>query len=378
MKTFFLKLVFFSTLLLSASAYADKSQYVRLDLTNNTDEELINVEHSYVYRIDKGTNVSEPIGIGAVKTIKAKGNIGKGPGYGYVYKIHDNLYLDILFNVDQDGKHMLEICFSSKHRTFRGYKETFGDKESTLSCDMSIHFVLVKEKIFDISYGEYSIKGVMNGEKVGAFNLYAAYSAKMTLTGPKCSEAPKARLDVSVYEDSTIRYITGYYAMIKGCPYFSYCPESSNDCTKDKYGYYRGDFYALPTSDETRFLFRNKDVAVVSSLGKLINYNIKPINREFKQKSTSIRVGDIVPAEKLEALMRETNKEYCAFSKKYDNKIICGEPKYTLQKRPSGQLKYLPVNELKNYDCFVDSITYPNIGSNVCYLKNVTYKPTPR
>ncbi|MEY1271281.1 hypothetical protein [Proteus mirabilis] len=369
------KFVYVLFLFFSASVYADRAHYIKMEITNDSGEDLINVYHNNWYKVDAGTDGSKPIRNDTVGVIKSKGKIGAGPGFGYVYKIHNGLYLDVFMSLYQNNAMNYEFCFSSVARKFINGDKGFGDVEKRLSCRKYYLQTDRNDRDFDIKYGAYSFSGYVNVETVGVFGLYDGYFAHAKLKGPNCLKKTKSRLGASIYGYSGIQLEDGYYAMFEGCPFFSYCPKDSKGCITNSVGYYQGDFYALPFSDETLSLFKDKNDALVYLPGKTIDYNKKPVNRSFvQQKMTSIRKDMIVSGRKLYEYALEVNKQYCQYSKNISADIICGEPKYSLQKRVSGQLRYLPTNELEHYDCFVDSIDYPNIGSNICYLKNVNYK----
>lgn len=379
MKKIFFKVIYIFFLFFSISAYADRAHYIKMEIANNSGEDLINIYHKNWYKVDSGTDGSRPIKTDTVGLIKSKGKIGAGPGFGYAYKIHDGLYLDVFMSLYQNNAMNYEFCFSSVARKFINGDKGFGDKEAILSCRKYHLQTDGRDRDFDIKYGAYSFSGYVNVEVVGAFGLYNGYFAHAELKGPNCFKAAKSRLGASIYEKSALRADDGYYAMFNGCPFFSYCPKGVNGCVKNDSGFYKGDFYALPFTEETLFLFKDKGNALVYLAGKTIDYNKKPVNSSFKQAPTiSIQKGTVVSGQKLYDFAQRINDQYCQFSKNKNKEIICGEPKYTLQKRTSGQLRYLPAKELEHYDCFVDSTTYPNIGSNICYLKDVRYKPIPR
>lgn len=82
-----------------------------------------------------------------------------------------------------------------------------------------------------------------------------------------------------------LRLNDGYYAMIDNCPYYSFCPKNSNYCEQKNSYFFTGDFYILPLKKETDVLFKKSENSIVYKLGSMINYNITPMNKLFKQKT---------------------------------------------------------------------------------------------
>lgn len=374
MKQLILKIFYTFLLLFSMSVYADKAHYLRMDVENKSAITLEYVYSSYGPRSDKGYNPKVPIKPGKTGLLKSKGWIARGNYFAFVYRINKDLYLDIFMSLYQNNYLIYEYCFSNKQRKFINDDNGFGDGGAAIVCDTGNSHSLLSHK-FNISHHEYSFSGVIEGQNTGAFKLYRGYSFPAKFEGPDCSTKPKAKLGVKVSTDTLVTRNDGVFAMIASCPYFSYCPPNTELCkSKTVNGIYTGDFYWIPFSDQTLYLLRDKTYANVTLWGNINEYDKLPMNTSIRLGKPNIKVGSIVTGDKLYDLLTEVNKSYCDASKKQNKDVICGEPKYTLQKRTSGEIKYLPAAELKNYDCYVDSVTYPNIGSNVCTLRGVKYK----
>lgn len=385
------KYLFLLLLIMSLSSHATKRHYTIMDLSNRLDNDVQVVFSKQWYDFDKDYKNPKNMPKKEVTRIKAKGGIEAGPGFAYVFKINDNLYLDVVYSLYNNNYATYTFCFSSKQRAYSSSKEEFKDKDAILKCESKENkdnkgkIVTLGDdnfKYFSLNYFFYQFEGDLHIKPVswitGPFGIKAGIRDTGHVVNSKlktgCSDSPKARLNMRILKKGMLRLNDGYYAMIDNCPYYSFCPKNSSYCEQKNSYFFTGDFYVLPIKSETETLFKNSANSIVHKLGTIIDYNIKPMNKLFKQKTNNnINVGDTVSGDKLYNLMKDTNDEYCKYSRQTNKNLICGEPKYTLQKRITGQLKYLPTKELKDYDCFVDSITYPNIGSNVCFLRNIKY-----
>lgn len=369
-----LKLLCVPCILVSNYVYAEAAQFVGVTMKNNTEDNI----HLERYRFWDRTGITPDADIlsRTENYFYSKGAPLRGAGGIYVYKLEDGLYLDMIFRQNHYGYYEYQVCFSDRARLKFSDRMYVGDYNKLnpagmLSCAVDTSN---SNKFVDkgLSYEDVTVLVHVKTEKSGAFKAYN--SKQMTITiDNKCRDNP-------VYQSASFIYTKevpsreAIYAMHKGCLYYSYCPPKSGSVNKmcnfkGENDVYTGAFYPVSSDNEIVSLFSNQATRGIGD--KIIGYKEKPADRDFIQHITgnkNIRVGQKVSASDLRSVMDEVDQQYCDYITSKNKDSICHNSTYAMQPRVANQLKYIDKKYLNRYNCYVSSLTYPNIGYNICQL----------
>lgn len=153
-----------------------------------------------------------------------------------------------------------------------------------------------------------------------------------------------------------------YYANYQGCHYYSPCPYG---CESP----YIGDFYPIGEADPDH------------EESQLIKHEIDPptpIEPEFIQPAPppKMKVGEYVDNEIAYEYYKKVFRAYCDYMReKAEGNFYCylsnihDNPLQKLLKDAKPEPPY----DKSYYDCYIKTLNYPELGNNVCYLKDGYY-----
>ncbi|ETO41255.1 hypothetical protein [Morganella sp. EGD-HP17] len=362
-------------------AHAEAGQFVGVTMKNNMDDKIYLEKFNMWER--RGSLPDNEIQSHAESYAHSKGQPLRGTGGIYVYKLEDGLYLDMLFRQDHYGDYEYQVCLSDRARIkftngnrmyYKDYNKQNPDGQLICVTDSSKSKEYLDKKFL---YEDVSVLVQVKTAKSGAFNLYNSKYMTITVDNSNCKGNP-------VYQSATFRFTKkiptqeAIYAMYDGCLYYNYCPPKSDSSSENKLceferetNFYTGNFYPVSSDIEIVSLFRDLKSSMKQNDTKFITYNNKPGDRGFVQRNAgdeNIRVGRKIPATELRRVMDEVDKQYCDYISSKNKNSVCHNITYAMQPRIANQLKYIDEKHLDKYSCYVSSLTYPNIGSNICQL----------
>ncbi len=177
---------------------------------------------------------------------------------------------------------------------------------------------------------------------------------KPVLEGAEFSHAWKARDP----NDETY----AYYANYQGCHYYSPCPYSGCESP------YIGDYYPIGEAEPD-----HKE-------SQLVQHEVeqpKPVEPEFIQPAPppEMKEGEYVINEVAYEYYKKVFRAYCDFMRENTSGLLCylsnihDNPAQKLLKDAKPQPPY----DKSYYDCYIKDLKYPELGNNVCYLKEGHY-----
>lgn len=360
----------------SDNVYAEASQFVGVTIKNNTENNIFLEKYRLWDRTGKTPNV-EIMSLHE-NYFYSKGNPLRGAGGIYVYKLEEGLYLDMVFRQNHYGYYEYQLCFSDRARLKFGdrmYVEDFNklNPNGMLGCTSDTSH---SNKFYDkeLSYEDIKILVHVDPKKTGAFKAYNSKQMTITLSN-KCKNNP-------IYQSASFMYTKkipqreAIYAMHDGCLYYNYCPVTSGSINKicnfnRESDFYTGEFYPVSSDAEIVSLFSNSKTSIKQNGSIHVSYKEKPADLGFIQRpvgNKDIRIGQQVSASDLRYIMDEVDQQYCDYIKLKNKNVICNNSTYAMQPRIANKLKYIDIKYLNYYSCHVSSLTYPNIGYNICKL----------